>query len=304
AKHTDGESSPGRRGHPGRRPRHCRGTGRRRRNRVRDRPVHQRPTLRVQPARNHRGNRRTRDRGRRQGHCRAHRSPRARAGAGTGGADRKRKWPARRAGQRHLGRRVPGRVAQTRVGTFAGERAPAAPAGGGYAPGHEPLCPAAAHPQPRRPAGGNDRRHGRLQRGALPAVGLLRPGQNVRHPPGLGAGPRTRTLRLHGPGPHAGLAAVGDHADALRRGRSQLARRPRKGAALCHFRDPPLRRPGRRRAGRRPGRGPLQRPFPLQRRTGRRVRLHRPGRFAARRLAVRGRSAGCGQARRRHGVPV
>ena len=67
---------------------------------------------------------------------------------------------------------------------------------------------------------------------ALPAVRLLRPGQDRGHPARVLAGARARAARLHRRGADAGLDALGDDARALRRDRGQLARR---GGGSPHF---------------------------------------------------------------------
>ena len=103
------------------------------------------------------------------------------------------------------------------------------------------------------------RRHRRVPRHPLPRVGLLRPLQERRDPDGLGAGEGARPARRHRGRAHAGLAALGDDARALRRARGQLARRGRADPALLHLRDAALRRPRRRGARERPGRRALER---------------------------------------------
>ena len=90
-----------------------------------------------------------------------------------------------------------------------------------------------------------------------------------------------------------GLAAVGGDARRLRgdRGRPGTTR-TKVEPALRHLRDAALRRPGRRRAGRRPRRGPLERAVAVERAAGQGLRLHRPRRQPARRLALPRRGPG------------
>ena len=64
---------------------------------------------------------------------------------------------------------------------------------------------------------------------ALPALGVLRPGQDVGHPARVRAGQGARAARLHRRGADAGLDALGDDARDLRGHRGQLARRRRAG---------------------------------------------------------------------------
>ena len=71
-------------------------------------------------------------------------------------------------------------------------------------------------------------------------------------------------------------------------------------APLRDLGDPALRRAGGRRARRGPRRGPLERPIALGRATGQGVRLHRPRRQPARRLALPRRGAGPREAGRHH----
>ena len=78
----------------------------------------------------------------------------------------------------------------------------------------------------------------RVQRGQLPAVDLLRPGQDRGDPARVRAGARARAARLHRGGADARLDALGDDARALRRHRGQLARRRRSGAARTSSRSP------------------------------------------------------------------
>ena len=81
----------------------------------------------------------------------------------------------------------------------------------------------------RRPGGlrgRGHRRHRRVQRRQLPALDLLRPGQDgsiIRL--AWSPGPRAGRARLHRGGAHAGLAALGDDARDLRGQRGELARR-------------------------------------------------------------------------------
>src|SRR5215470_6465165 len=93
--------------------------------------------------------------------------------------------------------------------------APLAP-GDRHAPDDSPLRPAAAHPPARWPGGRDDRRHRRLQRGQLPRLSVLRPGQSCGAAHGVEPGARTRRLRLHCCRAHTGLDALGDDARGLR----------------------------------------------------------------------------------------
>ena len=66
-------------------------------------------------------------------------------------------------------------------------------------PPHHVAPPAAAARRPaRRPGGRGDRRHHRLQRVAVPDLGVLRPGQGRGEPAGVLAGPRARAVRRDG----------------------------------------------------------------------------------------------------------
>ena len=126
-----------------------------------------------------------------------------------------------------------------------------------HPPHHKPFRAAAAHPPPRRPGGGDDRRHARVQRRALPGLGVLRPRQDRGAPPGVQPGGGAEILRLHGGGADARLDAFGDDARTLWRHRGELAGGRRDAAALR--RD--LGKPAVRRAcGRGPGGGPRRAP--------------------------------------------
>ena len=92
----------------------------------------------------------------------------------------------------------------------------------------------------RRPGGlrgRDDRRHARVQRGQLPAVDLLRPGQDGGAAARVRPGARARAARLHRRGADARVDALGDDARDLRRHRGQLARR-RRSAARTSSRSP------------------------------------------------------------------
>ena len=144
--------------------------------------------------------------------------------AGPGGAHRARDRPARRAGQRHLGRRAAVRLDGEALGARPGQRPATAPAGRRDAPDHQPLRAAAADPPPGRAGGGDDRRHGGVQRGEPPGVRVLRPGQVGGAAAGLEPGSRAGRVRVHRGRPDPGLDALGDDARALRRHRGHLAR--------------------------------------------------------------------------------
>ena len=101
-------------------------------------------------------------------------------GRGARAADRRRARAARRAGQRHLGRRAAVRVGHAGLGARPREGAAAAAPGRRHAPDHQPLRAAAADPPARRAGRGDDRRHARVQRRALPGLRVLRPGQDRR----------------------------------------------------------------------------------------------------------------------------
>ena len=79
----------------------------------------------------------------------------------------------------------------------------------------------------------------RLQRVALPDLGLLRPGQGRGEPAGVLPGPRARAIRRDRGRRHAGLAALRDDARRLRRHRGELARRARSGSPLACRSAPP-----------------------------------------------------------------
>jgi NAD(P)-dependent dehydrogenase (short-subunit alcohol dehydrogenase family) len=66
-----------------------------------------------------------------------------------------------------------------------------------------------------------------VQRGALPSLGLLRPGQDGGDQARVRAERGARAARLYRSGADARLAALGDDARALRRYRRELARRGR-----------------------------------------------------------------------------
>ena len=167
------------------------------------------------------------------------------------------------------------------------------------APRHEPLRAAAPDPPAGRARGRDDRRDVRLQRDALPPLGLLRPRQERRS--SGSRSPQAQELAPHGctavaltPGwlrSEMMLEHFGVTEETWREARGQPALRGDLG-------EPALRRPRGRRAGRRPGRAPPQRRLVLLRRARAGVRLHRRRRLAARLLAVHGRGAGRRAARR------
>ncbi len=151
--------------------------------------------VRVRAAGDDRGDRGAGHRGGRPRHRGGRRPPGAGAGPGPGGAHRARVRPARRAGQRHLGRRAAVRLDGEALGARPGRRPAAAPAGRRDAPDHQPPRAAAADPPPGRAGGGDDRRHGGVQRGELPGVRVLRPGQVGGAAAGLEPGPRAGRVR-------------------------------------------------------------------------------------------------------------
>ena len=112
-------------------------------------------------------------------------------------ADRRRAGPARRARQRRLGRRAPLRVGHAGVGARPRARAAAAAPGGRDPPHHQPPRAAAADRAARRPACRGDRRHGRVQRRALPRLAFYDLAKTVGDPAGVGAGPGARAARRH-----------------------------------------------------------------------------------------------------------
>ena len=63
----------------------------------------------------------------------------------------------------------------------------------------------------------------RIQRQKLPTVAVLRFGENISHPHGLGAGARVATASMYGCGIDSRLVAIGNHVGAFWRERSQLA---------------------------------------------------------------------------------
>ena len=163
------------------------------------------------------------------GHRGRGRPSRAGAGRGARAADRRRAGPPRRPRQRHLGRRAAGRVEHAAVGARPRRRPADAAPGDRHAPDHQPLRAGAADPPARRPRRRDDRRHARVQRGALPALDVLRPRQDGGHPARVRAGQGARAARLHRRGADAGLDALGDDARHLRGHRGHLARRARAG---------------------------------------------------------------------------
>ena len=196
------------------------------------------------------------DRRRRHRHRRRGRPPRARTRSGRWSPDRRRAGPARRARQRHLGRRAALRVEHARVGARPRERPPAAAAGDRHAPDHEPRRAAAADPRARRARGRDDRRHARS---TTPRTTGSRSSTTSPRPRCSGSRSRRREelapARRHGRRAHPRLAPLGDDARQLRRDRGDLARRRRRQPALRRdLRVAALRRASRRRAGRRPGR--------------------------------------------------
>ena len=128
----------------------------------------------------------------------------------------------------------------------------------------------------RRAGRGDDRRDARLQCGALPRVGVLRPRQECRSPPRLQPGGGTEALRMLRRGPHSRLDALGDDARSVRRHGGHLARCRRRPAALRRdFGEPALRRACRGCPRCRPGRARAQRRLLLLGRPGPRLRASR-----------------------------
>ena len=187
-----------------------------------------------------------------------------------------------------------GRVGHAGLGARPRRRAADAAPGDRHAPDHQPLRAAAADPPARRARRRGDRRHARVQRRALPGLGLLRPGQDLGDPARLRAGAGARAARLHRRRAHAGVDALGDDARELRghRGRTGATRRPRNphfaaisetprfvGRAVAALAaDPDVAAPQRR--------------VVLLRRPGAGVRLHRRRRLPARLLALPRRGPG------------
>ena len=101
-------------------------------------------------------------------------------------------------------------VGDAGLGARSPERVADPPARDRHPPHHLPPLAPAGHRPPRRPARRGDRRDGPLQRIALPAERLLRPGQGGGEPAGMVAGPRGRALRRHRRGRHPRLAALGE----------------------------------------------------------------------------------------------
>ena len=87
-------------------------------------------------------------------------------------------------------------------------------------------------PQAGWPGRGDDRRHAGLQRGELPALGVLRPGQDGGDPARVRAGQGARAARLHRRGADAGLDALGDDARRVWGHRGHLAGRRAREPAL------------------------------------------------------------------------
>ena len=165
------------------------------------------------------------DRGRRRGDRRPDRPPGAGAGRGARRADRRRARPARRPRQRHLGRRGPLRVEHAGLGARPRRR----PAAAAHAVDTHLITSHFALPLLIRRPGGLvvEMTDGTREYNddALPELGVLRPRQDRGAPARLRAGHGARAARLHRAGAHAGLAALGDDARALRRHRGELARR-------------------------------------------------------------------------------
>ena len=196
---------------------------------------------------------------RRRGRCGPRRSPGPRRGRSAGRPHPGGTRQARHPGQRHLGRRAPVRVEQAGLGAQSGERAATAAARRRHASHHRPLRASAADREARRAAGRGDRRHGGVQCGPLPPVGVLRSGQNGAHSHGLGARQGPCTPWSHGGLHHAGVAALRDDARQLSRHRSELARRLGDIAALRDLGNAAFRRARRRRARCRSRAGSLER---------------------------------------------
>ena len=91
----------------------------------------------------------------------------------------------------------------------------------------------------RRPAGRGDRRHGGVQCGPLPPVGVLRSGKDGRHSHGLGARQGPCAPWRHGGLHHAGV-------DALRDDARQLSVSPKRTGATPRPSRRTLRFPNRR----------------------------------------------------------
>ena len=157
---------------------------------------------------------------------------------------RARPRPHRRAGQRHLGRRGaqgrPRAMEHAHLGARPRRRSPDPPARDRHPPHHVASPAAAPHRPAGRPARRGDRRHRRLQRLALPDLGLLRPGQGRGEPAGLLPGTRAESRTARPRSRSRRVASLGDDARQLRRHRGELARRPRSG-------PPPSAAAGRRR---------------------------------------------------------
>ena len=111
-------------------------------------------------------------------------------------ADRRRARPARRAGQRHLGRRAAVRLEQAGVGARPRRRPADAAPGDRHASDHEPLRAAALDPPAGRAGRRDDRRNPRVQHRQLPEPDLLRPGEERGDPAGVRAGRGAGTARM------------------------------------------------------------------------------------------------------------
>ena len=216
-----------------------------------------------------------------------------------------------------VGESTPGRAGSTSWSTTSGARSTCssgtrrcgsttstkglrhAPPGDRHPPDHQPLCAAAADPRARRPRGRDDRRHARVQRRALPGLGVLRPGEDR-------ACSGSRSRRARSSAPH-GCTAV-----ALTPGwlRSEMMLE-NYGVTEANWRDA-----GRRRRTSRISESPrfvgravaaLAADPDVQRRNGRVVlvgrarpglRLHRSRRLTAGLLALHRRGPGARAARR------
>src|SRR5918994_889483 len=181
----------------------------------------------------------------------------------------------------------------------------AAATGDRHAPDHQPLRTPITDPRAGRSGGRDDRRHARVQLRALPALDVLRPGQERDSPYRVRAGRGTRAARLHCGGAHAGLDALGDDARALRGHRGELARRSGNGPALRRdLGESTVRGASRCGPGGRSRRPPAQRRLVLLRWPGARLRLHRRRRLPARLLALPGRGPGRRPAGRPDRLPL
>ena len=190
---------------------------------------------RARPAGDDRGDRRARRRGRRARHRRALRPPRCRAGRALARASSSESRPARRARQRHLGRRALVEWGMPFWEHDLGER-PARSCGCAvdtHLITSPPALPLLVE-RGRRPGGRGHRRRPRTRYRGILFYDLAKTSV-IRL--AVGPGARAHAARRRRRRAHAGLPALGGDARALRRDRGELARRRPPRPALRALRD-------------------------------------------------------------------